>query len=329
MRIAIIGAGVAGLAAAQRLRTAGLAPVVLDKGRGPGGRTVSKRTPLGAVDLGAQYFTARHPAFREAVARWQRDGVVAEWPVAPRVLPEGRVAAGGPRYLACPRMSMLARHLAEGLDLRLAVRVAGLRSGAAGWTLETDTQGVLGPFDRVLVTAPAPQTRELLEGVAPALAEAAARAGMAPCWSLAVALETPLPALPDAAFVNAGSLGWIARSGSRPGRMHEAECWALHGSPAWSAGMLEADGETVTNALLDALATLAGERPRCLAAVPHRWRYARATAPLEWPAGYVADGALLVAGDWVADGRVEGAWLSGGAAADALLEGAGLASARG
>jgi predicted NAD/FAD-dependent oxidoreductase len=38
-RVAVIGAGMAGLACARRLADAGIAPVVFDKGRGIGGRT--------------------------------------------------------------------------------------------------------------------------------------------------------------------------------------------------------------------------------------------------------------------------------------------------
>jgi renalase len=56
--IAIIGAGIAGLACAQRLQDGGCSVTLFDKGRGAGGRMATRRvtTPFGeiAFDHGAQ-----------------------------------------------------------------------------------------------------------------------------------------------------------------------------------------------------------------------------------------------------------------------------------
>ncbi len=83
MRIGIIGAGMAGLSCAQALRHQGHNVIVFDKGRGPGGRMSTRHvgTPLGeaAFDHGAQYLTARDPAFLAQVDRWARVGHVARW----------------------------------------------------------------------------------------------------------------------------------------------------------------------------------------------------------------------------------------------------------
>ncbi|MEH6365300.1 MAG: FAD-dependent oxidoreductase, partial [Pseudomonas marincola] len=77
--IAIIGAGIAGLSAAQSLQSAGYAVQLFDKSRGSGGRMSSKRSDAGSLDLGAQYFTARDRRFVEAVQQWQARGWVSEW----------------------------------------------------------------------------------------------------------------------------------------------------------------------------------------------------------------------------------------------------------
>ena len=55
----IVGAGVSGALVARRLTDAGWKVLVLDKGRGPGGRTSTRRTPEHAFDHGAQYATFR------------------------------------------------------------------------------------------------------------------------------------------------------------------------------------------------------------------------------------------------------------------------------
>ena len=81
--IAIIGAGLAGLSCAHALLQAGHTVHVFDKARGPSGRMSTRRADdvdgPWQCDHGAQYFTARDPAFRAEVARWQQAGVAALW----------------------------------------------------------------------------------------------------------------------------------------------------------------------------------------------------------------------------------------------------------
>ena len=77
--IAIIGTGIAGLSAAQVLHAAGHEVQLFEKSRGSGGRMASKRSEVGALDLGAQYFTARDRRFVEVVQQWLARGWVAEW----------------------------------------------------------------------------------------------------------------------------------------------------------------------------------------------------------------------------------------------------------
>lgn len=107
----IIGGGMAGLSAATALAETGARIVVLDKGRGPGGRMAARRVEIAgeqvSFDHGAQYFTARDPAFREAVAAWEAAGVAARWP-----------AAGADAWVGTPGMNACIKHLAAGLDVR-------------------------------------------------------------------------------------------------------------------------------------------------------------------------------------------------------------------
>jgi len=53
-RIAVVGAGIAGLACARKLIDAGHAVRVFEKSRGVGGRMATRRTPQGTYDHGAQ-----------------------------------------------------------------------------------------------------------------------------------------------------------------------------------------------------------------------------------------------------------------------------------
>ena len=116
MRIAIIGAGMAGLSCGLRLRDGGHEISVFDKGRGPGGRMSTRRIEHGnetfQFDHGAQYFTARDPAFVARVAEWDCGGHVARWP-----------AAKEDAWVGTPQMSARVRAMSETLGLRFNCRI--------------------------------------------------------------------------------------------------------------------------------------------------------------------------------------------------------------
>lgn len=319
MQIAIIGAGIAGLAAAQLMQQAGLNPLIFDKARGPGGRVVSKRTEHGSIDLGAQYFTAQQSLFRDQVADWINAGVVDEWLITPMVLPERQPARAQRRFVAVPRMTALARHLAEGLSIQQQVHITELTRELTGWVLRDRTGQPVGDFDYVLITAPAPQAQSLLAEPSPALASQAAAVAMKPCWAVGLTLGSPTGARFDAGFPSTGPLGWVARSGCRPGREALPEQWILHGRAEWSETHIEASEKSVTNALVDAFRALNPGPLEVIDTVVHRWRFARAAKPLG-QAYLEGDSGLFCAGDWVSDGRVEGAWQSGRAAALRLID---------
>ena len=90
-RVAVIGAGLSGLACANALTERGFRVNVFDKGRAPGGRTSTRRAEMHGFDHGAQYFTVRDPKLAELVAlrSAQEWGVIEvvptiKWMKAPR-----------------------------------------------------------------------------------------------------------------------------------------------------------------------------------------------------------------------------------------------------
>jgi predicted NAD/FAD-dependent oxidoreductase len=308
MRLAILGAGLASIAAARRLAAAGLAPVLFDKGRAAGGRLATRRAGGFAFDHGAQYLTAADPAF----AALLREAGAQPWP-----------ASGG--LVGVPGMSALPRALAAGLDLRAGRQVTALERTDAGWRLaHTDARAggapeTQGPFDALLCTFPAPQAAALLAGAAPGLAARAAAVPFLSCWTLMAAFPSRLP-LPDALTAPSDAIVWAARDSAKPGRDAAAECWVVQAGPAWTAATLELPAEATRGLLLAELARLAGPLPDPLHAEAHRWRFAAAAAPLGAACLWDASLRLGLAGDWCLGERAHSAWASGTAAAEALLE---------
>jgi photolyase PhrII len=82
-KVAVIGAGVAGLMAARTLNDHGLEVQLFEKSRGLSGRAATRRVDEFQYDHGAQYFTARHPVFRRYVEAWVEQGWVKPWAYGP------------------------------------------------------------------------------------------------------------------------------------------------------------------------------------------------------------------------------------------------------
>lgn len=305
MRIGIVGAGLAGLTCAADLAGRGQAALLFDKGRGPGGRMSTRRlaTPAGeaSFDHGAQYFTARDPAFRRQVDAWVGAGVAALWP-----------AAGADAYVGVPTMNAPIRALADGRAVRWATRVTALERRGAGWRLHLDP-GDAVDVDAVVVATPAEQAADLLAGVAPDLATRARATPSAPCWTVMLAFARPIPVGQDG-WRGEAAIGWAARNSAKPGR-GGPEAWVVQASPGWSAAHLDDDADAVSAALTAALRALLGvDLPPVIAQAAHRWRFARSGSAGEG-ALFDPDLRLGVCGDWLIGPRVEAAFLSGAALA--------------
>jgi renalase len=343
----IVGAGLTGLTAAHALATAGWQVRLVDEGRTPGGRFATRWQGERArrVDIGAQFLTARDPAFAAVVADWERQGWVRRWcdgiPVlGPAGLADGR--DGFPRWLGSAGMGGLARHLAAGLELDQPATVTDVRPDGGCWVVTVEPGDAVGGMaseaarpvraDAVLLTLPAPRAADLL-----AASRLAAPTGLSavlfdPCLCLVVDLPTAPVALlahPGAVRIDdpASPLSWVASARGR-GQLAAGDALLLHFRGDWSAERFTRD-EPALLAEMAAAATPTLVRLGLVEPLPmagaflHRWRHSRCAAPCPAPFLSVGGSApLLIAGDgFGACPRVEGAWLSGMAAARALIAG--------
>jgi len=304
--VAIIGAGIAGLACARRLAAAGRSPVLFDKGRGIGGRVATRRVDGLQFDHGAQYVTARDGGFAGALAELARCGAVANWDTG-----MGRAVTVG-----TPGMSGLARGLGQGLDVRQTALVTAISPDGQGWLLrigEAEHRAA-----RVVVTVPAPQAVELL-GADHALVAPLASVRIEPCLTLMAAVAAPAP------FVTRGDpddpLSWIAQDSSKPGRpAGDIVAWVAQAGVSFSERNLESDSAALVAVMLPLLCDRLGIAvDRVRHAAGHRWRHARVITPLGQPFLRASEGSLYLAGDWCLGARVEAAWTSGTAVAEDLL----------
>jgi len=324
--VLIVGAGIAGLNAARLLRAAGQRVLVLEKSRGVGGRAATRRWDGLPVDHGAQFFTARSATFRAQVDDWLQRRICFEWSRGlHQASDKGPLPPDGdsyPRYACHEGMNSLGRDLA-GPDASFVLReskVVAVRRHAEAWEVETEDGGICRARALVM-TPPPPQSAQLLESAAPEAARVLSKIAMAPCLALAARyLRRDFPwrgiQAPDNAVVS-----WIGHDTSKRPELHaDATIVVIHASPTFSQEHFGDAQEAVAKTLLEAASHVAKED------LSHpddyflqRWRHALGPEGDGQAALLFSDGPpLVLAGDAIAGGKIEGAWLSGQEAARLL-----------
>jgi len=337
-RIAVVGAGMAGVVCARTLIQVGHHVTLFEKSRGAGGRMSTRRSDFGGFDHGAQFFTVRDARFEKALQA--TDAPVAPWQVnMVRVLdPLGQRMSTAPvppetRWVAVGGMNELVKYWARPIEAQLVSgecwvesRVTHIEPDAMRsrrWQLRVEgpegTQRVAGGFDQVVLAVPHPQAADLLRssGLAPHMQAALSAVQVAPCWTLMVAFPQATPPGLDAfgprwhaASSDHHRIRWVAREGSKPGRA-AVERWTVQASPEWSTEHLEDDAERVKAKLLKGFAEITGIRAQPAHAAVHRWRFAQTTQPLGQAFVHDAALGLTLCGDWCLGHRVENAFVSG------------------
>ncbi len=310
----IIGAGLAGLTAARQLTQRGQTVIILDKGRGVGGRLATRRIEHARADHGAQYFSARTPDFQQFVQEMIQEGVVAEWRVA-----TGETNPFGsrhPRYIGTQGMNGIAKYAARDLTIRQHERVVKLQTNPTGGCLALTEADQTYTADRVICTLPAPQVLSLLHDSQFALTTADETALQAihyqPCIAVMVLLNapSPIPAPGAFRFGDDSPVSWVAdntQKGISPGQPSVT----IHASAAFSAARFDSELAALSRELIGQLADWI-PADSVVSVQGHRWRYS--LADVRHPEPFLAVSGpfpLLLGGDGFGMGNVEGAFVSG------------------
>jgi predicted NAD/FAD-dependent oxidoreductase len=320
-RVAVIGAGLAGLSCARILRRAGCYVQTFEQDKVVGGRMGTARLGIVPFDHGCQYVTARNPRFKtyleEIVAssygtRWTPRGVTGEEG-------EGQMS---PWHVGIPGMSSVVRPLAENVRMSFGRRVHTLQRSDKAWHLWFDDHTSDGPFAAVAVCVPAHEAQFLL-GRMPELCEPLDRVRMQPRWALMVRLDRQV--LPDQDVFSDMSqvVRWISRNNSKPGRGAAGDNIVVHAAPTWTRQTEDVEPDAVAEELWAEVSNalnLPPTRPNQMAA--HLWRHALVDVPLGETYLFSRDRMVGVAGDWCRGRLAEHAFESGSylgqAIADAL-----------
>ncbi len=322
MRVAIVGAGVSGLAAAYRLRQAGREVVVFEKSGGLGGRVNSRQHKLGyTFDVGATSITPRGKTIERIMLSelpttelvkiakpiWTHSGL--------RTAPGSSAANATPRYSYQNGIQTFANLLGEGTDVRLNTDVLelsriGERFGVAG-----------EEFDAVILTPPIPQTCQLLWslGESRPVANVSYRSCVSVMLGYKAPIETPYHALIDTEQIH--PLTWLSvESAKVPGRAPEGgAAFVAQLSARFSFQNYAQPDEYFIEATTSFLKHLYGpnfESPEV--AMVKKWKYSQPESLARFENVNQPGSRLLVASDGLMGGHIEDAFECGWRAAEML-----------
>ena len=331
--VIVLGAGVAGLQCAGRLKAKGADVLVVDRADKPGGRCATRVFDGQPADYGPLFVHGSDPGFLAAV-----DAVTGErregWParVSGRGMPcQPDAFTPSQRRLAfVDGVTAFPRTLAEGLEIRL-------RATAVSVGIEND--GVIVALSggerlaaRHLVLAMAlEQTATFVRmlGQADAARSALGMLSMfssIPCLALIAGYDASVPSPDwDVCYPEDEPALLLMSNESSKRPTAPSRIMVFQASPSWSARRLERPKEEWSRELLGIVSRRLGSwsaTPRWTH--PHRWRYGRLdranelVGPLELQVGASRIG---IAGDLFSPGGgLQAAWLSGERLAARLSE---------
>jgi predicted NAD/FAD-dependent oxidoreductase len=323
--VLVIGAGIAGLTAARALHTQGKSVVVLDKGRAVGGRLTTRSFRIEGFgeaigDRGAQFCTATNPRFIAFTEELMNAGVLREW-----ASPDAKNSAF-PRLIGSQGMVSIARHLAQGLDVRVDQKIVHLSYADGLWTARAEEEMTV-QAEAIILTAPVPQSLALVQSSGIALPKqtliALERIKYNPCIALMTLLADDSALTSESATMHGDTLRWIADN-KRKG-ISSLPVLTIHAAPEFSHKHWDESDEKIADDMIQIAKPFIGSQ--VLMYKVHRWRYSEPVVTHSEPCLRVDgnDGGegghppLVFAGDAFVEGRVEGAYLSGLAAAEALM----------
>jgi predicted NAD/FAD-dependent oxidoreductase len=312
--ILIVGAGMAGLTAASELKHAGCHVLVIDKGRGVGGRLASRRIEGATFDHGAQFMTARDPRFAAAMDDWLIHGVVEEWYRSPEGPDEHHL-----RWRGRPTMTALAKHLARDVEVLLEKQIVSLRPVPSGWVARSDA-GESVFASAALLTPPVPQSLGILEaGGCDLLLEKKTLLESIEyerCLAVMAVLQAPARIPPPGGLApKEGPIAWIADNQMKG--VSAIPAVTIHATAAFSLKNWDRDRQESGRSLLRSAESWL--RTDVTRFEVHGWRYSKPARIEASPCMILSQAPpLLLAGDAFGGPHVEGAALSGWEAAKAL-----------
>ena len=313
-KIAVIGAGIAGLNLANVLSQ--FAEVaVFEQSDKSGGRVATHSVEGFSFDHGAQFFTAKTPAFKSFIKSLQSEGVIARWDANFVEIDRSVISAQRrwdetyPHYVGSPTMNAIGRYMAQNLDVRFNQHVQSVQRDQGEWLIKTTNAEGLSIFDWVVFAIPALQVSALLPDSCQFKADLN-DVVMQPCFSLMLGYEVAKFNAWDAAIVSNSLLSWVSINSTKPNRSNAFTVLTTSRND-WANANFNQTDDFVVNSMLTELACVMGQHMTDYSYLKlKRWKYANAARRAQQMSFLDESLHLASCGDWCKIGRIESAFTS-------------------
>lgn len=323
MRVAIIGAGISGLAAARKLHQSGHSVVVYEKSKSVAGRCSTRRVEGFTFDTGATSVAPRRRSLESVMLQEldTTDLIKIEKPIW--AMNHGRIAPGDAAKMAIDRfcyrsgINQLAKLLAAGLEIKFDAPIEALAKSGDRWMIEGEE------FDGVILAIPVPQCAPLLQSIGEGWRLGNVR--YRSCISVLLGYDKPFDAPYHAAIdpEQRNPIIWVsAESVKCPGRAPEGHSAfvAQMGARFSQDHFEDSDFELLREAKVMMERLFGKDFAVPVVAQVKRWKYSQPESAGSFENANRSVSTLVLAGDGLAGPRVELAFESGVQAANFLLE---------
>ena len=311
--IAIIGAGISGLCLANQLKT-NFNVTIFEKSKSPGGRLATRYKGCYEFDHGAQFFSAKDKDFIKFTKDLLRERVLKIWNArfveidGNKIIKSRNWQNSYPHYVGVPRMSSIAKYLANGLDINLNTKITKVNRKENKWTIFCNENNSYENFDWLVFAIPAAQAKEIIFSYSNYLNKLN-DIKMLACCSLMLGFKEPLDLNFDAALVKNSNISWISINSSKPERKNNFSMVALS-TNKWAENNIEKEDSFIIENLIKEISFILN---RSFDKIDHidlqKWKYANAPK-INIPPLVYEDINLAFCGDWASKGIIEGAFLS-------------------
>jgi renalase len=298
LKTVIIGAGMAGLSAARILSKKGHEVVVLDKGRGVGGRMSTRTIDTAKADHGAQYFSAKSLEFQELIAQLQSENIIAAWTIPQRA---------NVRYVGAKGMNSIPKKLAQNLNVVVNEKVVLISENE----VKTESDNSYS-FDNLIITIPTPQIIDLLNqsqiNISTQDQSVFDSIHYDPCIAVMAVLNQPTNIVGGGIILENQPVAWIADNFQKG--ITQTPTVTLHANAEFSTKHFDDDLQIVAKEMLASVNQhITPENIQSFQV--HRWKFSNAVKRYDKPFYQLENQNIFLAGDGFGMGNVEGAFLSG------------------